>query len=192
MNRLKLADILVTVVIAVIFALVYRIWGPLYNVVALAGIQLEQLTYGMWFIAATVAFLLIRKPGIALLAEMAAASGELIAGSQYGLDAFLYGVVQGLACEMVFALFRYKRFDLAVAVLSGLAAAAGSLLFDVYKSYFTELQTWAVVLYVAFRFIGAALITGVFAYYLVKALEKTGVTHLLRPVSKDDYSALDR
>src|SRR5262245_8916479 len=118
---LKLTDILVTIVIAVVFAIIYRLWGDVSNVVKLAGLQLDQLVYGMWFIAATVAFLLIRKPGVALLAEIAAASGELIVGSQYGVEALTYGIAQGLAAELVFMLFRYRSFSAATACLAGVA-----------------------------------------------------------------------
>jgi energy-coupling factor transport system substrate-specific component len=188
---LKLVDILVTVVIAVVFAIVFRLWAPVYDLVKLAGFNAEQLVYGMWFAAATVAFLIIRKPGVAILAETAAASGELIMGSPYGVEVLLYGLFQGLGAELIFALFLYRRFSLGVACLAGVGAAVGSFGMDIYKGYLVDLAGWNLTLYVVFRFIGAIVITGAFAYYLVKALEATGVTKLVRPASKEDYSALD-
>ncbi|TBL81786.1 ECF transporter S component [Paenibacillus thalictri] len=191
-KKLKLVDILVTVVIAVLFAIIYRAWGPVSDLVKLAGLQADQLVYGMWFIASTVAFLLIRKPGVALLAEAAAASGELIMGSQYGVESLTYGILQGLGAELVFALFLYRRATLPVTCLAAVAAAAGSIVMDVAKGYMLELQSWNLTLYVVFRFAGSIFFTGICAYYLVKALEKTGVASLLRPASKEDYSALDR
>lgn len=187
---LKLTDILVTVVIAVVFGLIYRIWGPVYDLVKVFGLQAEQLTYGMWFIASTVAFLIIRKPGVALLAEVAAASGELITGSQYGVEALTYGILQGIGAEVVFALFAYRSYSLAVACLAGIGAGLGSLGMDWYKGYLLELQGWNLTLYFVFRFIGCIVITGGFAYYLVKALEATGVTRIVRPVSEADRNAL--
>ena len=42
------------------------------------GLHLEELSYGMWFAAAVVAYLIIPKPGITLLAEFAAGAGETI------------------------------------------------------------------------------------------------------------------
>ncbi len=77
---LTLTDILVTVVISIVFAIIYKLWGPLYYAVKPFGFQVEQLIYGMWFIAATVAFLIIRKPGVALIAEIAAAQESLLLG----------------------------------------------------------------------------------------------------------------
>jgi len=189
---LKLVDILTTVVIAIVFGIVYKLWGPFYYLVKPLGMHIDQLVYGMWFIAATVAFLIIRKPGVALLAEVAAASGEFIAGSEWGLEVLIYGFVQGLFAELVFAAFRYKRFDVFVVSLAAAGSTVGSLMMDFYKGYIEALAAWNLTLLISARFVGAVIISGFFAYYLVKALEATGVTQLVRAASKEDYDALDR
>ena len=105
-KELKLTDILVTIVIAIAFGIVYILWGTVYYAVQPLGLHLDQLLYGMWFIAGTVAYFIIRKPGVALLAEIAAASGEFLLGSPWGLTVLLSGVVQGLFAEVVFRAFR--------------------------------------------------------------------------------------
>ncbi|WP_183248310.1 ECF transporter S component [Anoxybacillus tengchongensis] len=189
---LKLTDVLTTVVIAIVFGIVYKVWGPLYYAVKPLGLHLDQLIYGMWFIAATVAYLLIRKPGVALLAEVAAASGEFLAGSEWGLEVLFYGFVQGLFAELVFAAFRYKRFDVAVVSLAAVGSTIASLVLDFYKGYIDQLAWWNLTLFIGARFVGAIIIAGVFAYSLVKALEATGVTQLLRPTTKEDYDSLDK
>jgi energy-coupling factor transport system substrate-specific component len=188
---LGLADVLVTVVIAVVFGVVYRIWGPVYDLIKITGLQTEQLSYGMWFIAATVAFLVIRKPGVALVAEIAAAVVEMILGSSYALESLTYGILQGLGAEIVFALFLYRRYSLGVTCLAGLGAGAASLLMDAVRGYLVDLVAWNLTLYIVFRLISSLVITGIFAYYLVKALEATGVTQLVRRSSAEDYKALD-
>ncbi|KAB8138529.1 thiamine ABC transporter permease [Gracilibacillus oryzae] len=190
-NKLTLTDILVTVVIAVVFSVIYKIWGPLYNTLSIFGLHIDQLVYGMWFMAATVAFLIIRKPGVALLAELAAAQGEFLFGGQWGISLLLYGLVQGLGCELIFALFRYKNYQIFVLCLAAIGATIGSLWLDIYYGYITELVWWNLALLILFRTAGAIVITGFFAYYLVKALEKTGVTNLVRPVNETHYKALD-
>lgn len=187
---LKLTDILVTAVIAIVFGLIYRIWGPVYDLVKVVGLQAEQLSYGMWFIASTVAFLIIRKPGVALIAEVAAAFFEMVLGASYSVESLTYGIAQGIGAEIVFALFAYRSYSLAAAVLAGIGAGIGSLAMDVYKGYMTELQSWNLALYLIFRFIGCIVITGGLAYYLVKALEATGVTRIVRPVSEEDRRSL--
>ncbi|MBR2517956.1 ECF transporter S component [Geobacillus sp.] len=189
---LKLADILTTIVIAVVFGVIYKVWGPLYEVVKVFGFHADQLIYGMWFIASSLAYLLIHKPGVALLAEIAASSGELVMGSQWGLEVLIYGVVQGLFAELVFAAFRYRRFDVFVVSLSAVGATVGSLIMDFYKGYIEALAPWNMALFLLARFVGAVLISGVFAVSLAKALEKNGVTQMWRPVSKEDYDALNR
>lgn len=190
-KKLTLTDILVTVVIAVVFAIIYRIWGPVSDLFSTFGFQAEELMYGMWFIAAIVAFLIIRKPGVALIAETAAASGEFLVGSQYGLEVLVYGVLQGLGAEIIFALFLYKSYSLFTASLAGIGATVGSFVMDWNRGYLADLETWNLVLMISFRTIGAIVICGFFAYYLVKALEKTGVTNLVRPASEDDYKTLN-
>lgn len=61
------------------------------------GLHLDQLLYGMWFIAGTVAYFIIRKPGVALLAEIAAASGEFLWVRLGGLTVLLSGGT-GVVC----------------------------------------------------------------------------------------------
>ncbi|ANB57516.1 ABC-type cobalt transport system, permease component family protein [Anoxybacillus sp. B7M1] len=189
---LKLADILITIVISIVFGIVYKLWGPFYYFVKPFGFHLDQLIYGMWFIAATVAFLIIRKPGIALLAEIAASSSEFVTGSEWGLEVLIYGVVQGLFAELAFAAFRYKRFDVFVVSLAAIGSTIGSLIMDYYKGYIEALAPWNLTLFFVARFVGAILISGVFASSLVKALEATGVTQMVRSASKEDYDQLDR
>ena len=138
-KELKLTDILVTIVIAIAFGIVYILWGTVYYAVQPLGLHLDQLLYGMWFIAGTVAYFIIRKPGVALLAEIAAASGEFLLGSPWGLTVLLSGVVQGLFAELVFMAFRYKRFDLKVAALAASASCVGSLLVDALNGQIAEL-----------------------------------------------------
>jgi len=188
---LKLTDILVTIIIALIFGLVYKLWGPVYGLVSTFGLHIEQLVYGMWFIAATVAFLIIRKPGVALLAEVAAAHGEFIFGGEWGIATLIFGLAQGLGAELVFAAFRYKRFDVLTVSLAAIASTVASIIIDYYYGYIGDLALWNLLLMFGARFIGAILIAGIFAYYIVKALERTGVTNLVRPASSDDYKALD-
>ncbi|MRH41826.1 thiamine ABC transporter permease [Aquibacillus halophilus] len=188
---LKLTDILVTIIISLIFGLVYKLWGPLYGVVSTFGLHVEQLIYGMWFIAATVAFLIIRKPGVALLAEVAAAHGEFIFGGEWGVVTLIFGIGQGLAAELVFAAFGYKRFNVFVVSLAGIGSAFASIAIDYYYGYIGDLALWNLLLMFGARIIGAIVISGIFAYLIVAALEKTGVTNLVRPASNSDYRALD-
>ncbi|WP_424768449.1 ECF transporter S component [Paenibacillus sp. sgz302251] len=187
---LTLTDILVTIVIAAVFGVIYKLWGPMYDVVKPFGTHAEQLVYGMWFIAGTLAFLIIRKPGVAILAEVAAATVSALLGAEWGVATLIYGLAQGLGAEIFFALFRYRTINVFVASLAAVGAAAASLIVDNYYGYIEFLSAWNLSLLIILRVLGSIIIAGIFAYALSKALEKTGVTHLLRPVSKKDYDTL--
>jgi energy-coupling factor transport system permease protein len=188
---LKFSDILITVMIGLVFGLIYKFWGSVYGLVSPLFIQADELTYGMWFIAGPLAFLLIRKPGIAFLAEVAASSFSAIIGSEWGIQTLVYGAVQGLACELVFALFVYRNYSLIVAGLAGVMSGVGSLVVDVIYGY-ADYEMWVLVLKYGLRMLSSFVIAGMFAYYLVRALEATGVTKLIRPVSQSDYASLDK
>lgn len=189
---LKLTDILVTVVISIAFGIVYKLWGPLYYALKPLGLHLDQFIYGMWFIAAIVAFLIIRKPGVALLAEVAASSGEFLMGSEWGLEVLLYGFIQGLFAELVLMTFGYKRSGVIVVSLASIAACGGSLIMDFYKGYIEDLAAWNLTLLIVMRVAGSILFSGLLAQVIVKALERTGVTNVLRPASKEDFDSLNQ
>ena len=174
-NGLTLTDILITVVIALVFAVIYSLWGGIYTILQPFGLHLNELVYGMWFIAAIVAYLVIRKPGVALIAEFAAASGETIVLLQFDISLIMYGLIQGLACELIFMFFRYKSTSLMVAVLAGIAAALSTLPLDWYYGYLGMLETWNLVLMFSFRILSGALVAGWLGHLLYKALKETGV-----------------
>ncbi|MGG1632710.1 ECF transporter S component [Rossellomorea sp. NRS-1567] len=192
MSKLKLTDILVTVVISIGFGIIYKLWGPVYNLLKPFGLHADQLIYGMWFMAATVAFLIIRKPGVALLAEIAASSGEFLMGSEWGLEVLLFGLIQGLFAELIFLITRYKRYDVIIICIAAVGSAFGSILMDYFKGYMGDLVLWNLSLFIGARLIGSIVIAGIGAFYLVKALEKTGVTSLVRRADQKDYDALNQ
>lgn len=187
---LKLSDILVTVLIAVVFAIIYNVWHFVYDFSKISGLHVEEIVYGMWFMAAVVAYLIIPKPGIAILAEFAAGAGETIVMGRFDVPTMIYGLLQGIACEVIFLIFRYKSRSAAVAMLAGLMAAIITLPLDFAYGYLNELSGWNLTLYIVFRLIGGLLVAGLLSYYIVKALDQTGVTKLFRPASKKDYDNL--
>ncbi|WP_059049556.1 ECF transporter S component [Paenibacillus senegalimassiliensis] len=189
---LKLSDLLVTVLISVVLGVVYHFWSSVYSLLSPLFFQADELVYGMWFLASTLVFLLIRKPGVALIAEVAAAHVEILFGSEWGIQLVLYSVLQGLGAELVFAAFRYRKFSASVAALAGIGAAIGSIIPDFFYGYVQDYAPWLLTAKYIMRAISSVVICGYFAYGLVKAVEATGVTALLRPVDPKDYAALDK
>lgn len=188
---LKFADILITVMIALVFGVIFKLWDSVYGVVKPLFPQAGQLTYGMWFMAGPVAYLLIRKPGVALLASLAAANVSSLLGSSWGQETIVYGFVQGLAAELIFAGFRYRKHGLVLAGFAGILSAVGSFLVDLGYGY-ANYETWVLVLKYGLRVASAFVFAGIFAYLIVRAVEATGVTKLIRPISKEDIASLDQ
>ena len=78
-----------------------------------------------------------------------------------------------------------------IAGLAGVASCLGSFRLDLFYGY-AALETWALIVKYGLRAISAFIFTGIFAVLIVRALEATGVTSLIRPVDKKEYTMLDR
>lgn len=65
---------------------------------------------------------MVRKPGMALFGSLVAAGVEGII-TQWGMSALIYGLVQGLGAELVFALFLYRKWNWSVLLLAASMAA---------------------------------------------------------------------
>ena len=90
---------------------------------------------GGWLFAGVLTALVIRKPGAALYGEMVAATVSALVGNQWGVLPLESGLVQGLAAELVFAVFLYRAWSLPVAVLSGAAAGLALAINDLILWY---------------------------------------------------------
>ncbi|MFK2825318.1 ECF transporter S component [Bacillus sp. B190/17] len=173
-KSLTIREVILTIIIAILFGAVYKVWGTVYTASSAVVPFLGQIVYPMWFVAGIVAAYIIRKPGVAFLAEFAAASGELLSGSQFGLPVLVSGFLQGIGAELVFAAFRYKRWDLSVVLLASLAACAGSLLGDYAIRGFGAKTLFIQVTTIFFRALGSIVVCGLFSKWLSDKLAKTG------------------
>lgn len=190
-NKLKFTDILITVMIGVVFGFIFKMWESVYSLAKPLFPQAGQLTYGMWFMAGPFAYLVIRKPGVCFLGSLAAANLSAILGSAWGLETVVYGGVQGLAAELAFASTGYRKHTIFIAGVAGILSAVGSFIVDLAYGY-ADYETWILVLKYGLRMISAFIFAGIFAGLLVRALEATGVTKSIRPLTKEDYAVLDR
>jgi energy-coupling factor transport system substrate-specific component len=173
----RTVDIVVTAAIAVAFGVVIWAWNALYAAATPLFVALppaQNILYGTWLAAAVVAGLVVQKPGAALFAELVAASVSLVLGSQWGLDAALSGLFQGAGAELAFALFRYRRWDLASALLAAALAAVGAWIHDM-PLYYAALTLPEQLAIGAFMLISALVIAGVGSWWLTRALVQTGV-----------------
>jgi len=173
----RTVDIVVTAAIAVAFGVVFWAWGLVWTAAEPVFIALppaQNVLYGVWFMAAIVAGLVVRRPGAALFAELVAASIEALLGGQWGLDTLASGAIQGLAVEIAFAAFRYQRWDIIATLLAAVLAAIGAWIHDMPVFYNTLALGDQLVIGV-FMIIGSVLIAGFGSSWLTRALVRSGV-----------------
>ncbi len=167
---------MVTATLAVAFGVVFWAWNLLWTATggAFAALPpIQGLLYGVWLVPGVLAGLVVRRPGAAFFAAVVAAAVSALMGSQWGLVAVVYGVVQGAAPELVFALRRY-RADLVTALLAAAATGLGSLGLDLVLYYPTWSTGWKWV-YAGTLLTSAVLVAGFGSWLLKRALLATGV-----------------
>ena len=133
----------------------------------------QALLGGGWLFAGVLTALVIRKPGAALYGELVAASVSALVGNQWGVLTLESGLVQGLAAELVFAVFVYRVWNLPVAVLSGAAAGLALAINDLIIWYPGSAATFSAI-YIGSAVLSGAVIAGALSWYLVRGLAKTG------------------
>ncbi|MGA7203304.1 MAG: ECF transporter S component [Specibacter sp.] len=172
----RVVDIVVASVLSVAVGVIFWLWSAGYGVIAAVTVAfppLGGLYGGGWLIAGVIGGLVIRKPGAALYCELLAAVVESLLGTHFGFTVLLSGLVQGLGAEAGFALFRYRRFSMPVALLSGaLAGVAMGLNDSLVYNVAWELQ-WKLV-YIVFAAISGAVIAGLLSWLAVRGLARTG------------------
>jgi len=173
----RTVDIVVAAVIAVAFGAVFQAWNLLWNAVqpAFAAFPPGQgFMYGLWLLPAVLGGFIIRRPGAALFCETVAALVSVLVGAPWATTVILYGIVQGLGAEVVFAATGYRRWSLPVALTAGALAGVGSAVLDIVLYYNGWALGW-IALYVALLVVSGAVIAGAGAWALTKALAPTGV-----------------
>jgi energy-coupling factor transport system substrate-specific component len=167
-------DILVAAVIGVVFGVVFFAWNGFYAALSFMTPPLQDWAYGMWLVPAVLAPLIIRKPGAALFAEMAAASVSALLGSQWGPDTLLSGFIQGAAAELVFALLRYGRWSIGVLAVAATASAIGAWAHD-WWIYYAGISIEVQVLRLAIMVASAIAFAALGSLALERSLRRAGV-----------------
>jgi energy-coupling factor transport system permease protein len=175
--RWRVVDIVVASVLAVAAGLVFVFWNVASNPITaplsalLPGLQ--ALAGGGWLFAGVLVALVVRKPGAALYGELVAATVSALVGNQWGVLTLECGLVQGLAAELVFAAFLYRRWNLPVAVLAGAVAGIAMGVNDLILWYPGATSAFSAI-YVVSGLVSGALVAGLLPWYVVRGLARTG------------------
>ena len=173
----RIVDIVVAAAVAVAFGAVFLAWNAAYAAAAPAFAFLppvQGVMYGVWLLPAVLVGLIVRRPGAALFGGFVSAAVSVLLGSPYGFDALVSGAIQGAGAEIGFAVALYRRWTLPIAVLAGALAGLLAAIHDIVV-YFPETDTafWAV--FGGSTIVSGALIAGLGAWLLMRALVGTGV-----------------
>jgi len=134
MNRVRYTaiDYAYLGVVAVIMGIIFYITWSIYEFGKIIGgpIFARLISYGLWFMGAPLGATLIKKPLSGFLGETLGALLETIIPTLGGFTNIIYGVVQGALSEAVYAIFKYRRYDVLTGALAGALAGPGAVALD--------------------------------------------------------------
>ncbi len=144
--------------------------GPLFAGLLGGFVQISQVLGGY----------IVRRPGAATLTMMINVAVQFLAGNPAGVILFPFGFAQGFGAELAFLLTKYKKYDPWVILLAGGLASVGSqLMFVVFFTW--DPSTGPYLASVVIAFIAGVIEAGLLAWFLAKALERTGlISNIMR------------
>jgi energy-coupling factor transport system substrate-specific component len=171
----KLRDIIVAVVLSAVCGAIYMGWDWLYGVVATGLNPVLQAAFnGLWWLAAGLVPYIIRRPGAALLSELASAVFEFVFGSPYSLGAILSGLLQGLGAEIGFALGRWRRYNMGMMMLAGALAGLGYCVQAYFQYGANKYDPSTLIGFVIVTMVSGAVLGGALPKWIGDALYRTG------------------
>ena len=175
--RWRVVDIVVAAVVGVAAGVIYwawgLAWGPLSGLLAFSP-GLAGLLSGGWLFAGVLGALIVRKPGAAVFTEVVAATVEMLIGNGWGFSSFIWGLVEGLGAEIVFALFFYGVWRFGVALLAGAGAGVAVGLLDTTFTSYAAFDPGVKLLYIASAVVSGVVIAGLLSWFAVRGLAATG------------------
>ena len=177
----QLKDVLMVAIIGVLFSFLYLacVYIGMGVTTALTPLGWGALGYepfyGIFFMAASTAVFIIQKPGVGIVAEVIAATLEVLMGNLFGPGVILTGLIQGAAVELVFFITRYRVFNMKTMILGSISVAVIIFIYHFWESqfYLYPAEISAVMLIV--RVASSIVFTGVIATLIGKGLAKTGI-----------------
>lgn len=177
----RVVDLVTAAVLGVATGIIFIIWNQI-GYLAFTSLDvftagLGGLVNGIWYLGGPLGGLIIRKPGAALFVEVVAATVSMVLGSQWAIETLFSGIAQGLGAELIFALFLYRRFGAGVAALSGLGAATGAMILELFVGSTPNIAYAPIRLFTYWTTssLSGIVLAGLLAWVLTRALAQTGV-----------------
>lgn len=174
--RWRVVDIVTAAVLGVASGVLFWAWGlawtPLSTLLAFTP-GLSGLLAGGWLFAGILGGLVIRKPGAAVFTELVAATVSALIGTQWGFETLIWGAIEGLGAEIVFAILLYRVWAFWVAPLAGVGAGIAVAILDTNFSSIAAFDPAAKVVYAISAVVSGA-IAGVLSWVAMRALARSG------------------
>jgi energy-coupling factor transport system substrate-specific component len=175
-KSITIFEIVLTLVLSVALGVAFWGWTFVYDLAkpALKVAGLSYLVAGFWILAAILLPYIVRKPGIAIIASVMAAFIESLL-TRWGMMSLLWGLVQGLGAEIIFLIFAYRKWNLAVLILAAALSSVFSYALDYFIYDYGALTLGFNVLQLSTYVISAVFFAGVLSYLLGKRLVRLGI-----------------
>lgn len=176
-RSITLQEWVTVAVMAAAMGVAYWAWTLVYDFLKeplLKPLGIKRALDGFWLMAPVFFGYMVRKPGMALFGSLVAAGVEGII-TQWGMSALIYGLVQGLGAELVFALFLYRKWNWSVLLLAASMAAVFSFGYDYLSQEQANLSIVFNAIQLAVFIISSWVFAAALSRYLGKRLVKTGL-----------------
>lgn len=175
-GRWRTSDILITAAIGVVFGVIFIFADGLWDATAPLFTWFppaQALIYGLWLVPGVLAPYLTRKAGTGVLAELIGSLVELPSGLGGGGILLVYGLAQGVAAEIGYAIFGYKMWRKINPFIAGATAGIAPAILDNALYYRTWSFGWQLSYGVA-AVISTAVVGGLLTLALHAALRSSG------------------
>jgi energy-coupling factor transport system permease protein len=172
-------DVVMVAVIGVVFAILYwaynQLFAFLFPLISASPVTVQAFV-GFWFIAGIVSAYIIQKPGAGLLGELIAAIISMLLGSIWGVWVLISGLVQGAATEIIFASYKWKKFNYFTLVMAGVITSVISFFFpEALTEGYLQYKTLIILAMLVVRIASGALLGGVLGKSITDGVAKTGI-----------------
>ncbi len=180
-NSWKLKEIILTAMICIVFGVVYlgAVYLASFIAAALTPAGLSplgnEIVFGVWFMAATLAGYILQKPGVAIVAEVIASVIEVLMGNWFGPMVIVAGIIQGAGAELVFAAYKYKKFDGKVMYLAATGCCITSFLWSFVRSGYGKFSIPFLAMLFLIRLVSSLICSGFICKLIGDGLAKSGL-----------------
>jgi len=172
-------DVVMVAVIGVVFSLLYwaynQLFAFLFPLISASPVTVQAFV-GFWFIAGIVSAYIIQKPGAGFLGELIAAIISMLLGSIWGVWVLISGLVQGAATEIIFASYKWKKFNYFTIIMAGIITAVISFFFpEALTEGYLQYKPLIILAMLVVRIASGALLGGVLGKSITDGVAKTGI-----------------